>query len=838
MAYKAEMKRDYRPRSGVALGGIGTGGIELRKDGLFYNWNIFNNYPFGTGKKLDYREDSMLFFTVRYQEQGKKPKMKLLQIEEGLEIGGIWSHPQQYIFPWLSGVDKVSYEATYPIVKLLFSDEEMPFEVEMTAWSPFIPGDVKNSSLPGVIFDFNLIPKSNNTIEVMIIASMRSAVGYDIKYKTHKNDVYNFEDGLVIEATCEGMDTSHSSFGYQALSSLSKQSSYYLGWSHNHPYYETVLANSTLTNFDDTKGRNNTKDKGSDIEYGFPQVNSSIATSTVLTGTSFKHTFIYSWNFPNLYSHDKVHEQGPNETFEGFEGNYYSNFFNTSVEVALYIKNTMDYLKNSTFNFNKNFYDSSLEEEVLDQINSQLNTFVTSSWLTKDMNFAIEEGLTSDKHWGPLGTIDVAMYASIATAALFPELDMNMMGVHKKFQQESGSVCHGFGRSFFNVTDAETNPHRLDMPSQFVVLALRAYLWSGNTEYIEEVWPAAKKALEYVLRERDHNKDCLPDMEGIMCSYDNFPMYGASSFIGCQWLSAVNYAVETAKILGDKDAVAKYESILEKGKLAFEEKLWNGSYYRLYNDENGKNGGKDEGCLTDQLLGQLTNHYCGLGHLLNSERIKMALSSIMKLSYSPEYGVANCRWPEDAFLHPIDKDIWVDQANTCWTGVEFALASLLIYEGLVNEGMEIIKNVDKRYKKFGLYWNHLEFGGHYYRAMSAWGIVNASLGLSKKGDSISFSPKLQQDNLKLFFAIGKATGHYEHNTSEQYTSISIHSGYLKLSEISIGLTPTMAKTVTLKLNNEDLPCKEIESTENGVHIVFESSLLLDCNDTLEIRVIM
>ncbi|MDX2430862.1 MAG: hypothetical protein QNK35_08010, partial [Bacteroides sp.] len=39
--------RSDRVRSGIAIGGIGTGSVELRKDGQFYNWSIMNNWPLG-----------------------------------------------------------------------------------------------------------------------------------------------------------------------------------------------------------------------------------------------------------------------------------------------------------------------------------------------------------------------------------------------------------------------------------------------------------------------------------------------------------------------------------------------------------------------------------------------------------------------------------------------------------------------------------------------------------------------------------------------------------------------------------------------------------------------
>jgi len=38
-----KIESSYCTASGVPLGGIGTGSVELRADGRFYEWHIFNN---------------------------------------------------------------------------------------------------------------------------------------------------------------------------------------------------------------------------------------------------------------------------------------------------------------------------------------------------------------------------------------------------------------------------------------------------------------------------------------------------------------------------------------------------------------------------------------------------------------------------------------------------------------------------------------------------------------------------------------------------------------------------------------------------------------------------
>jgi non-lysosomal glucosylceramidase len=245
--------------SGVALGGIGAGSIELRKDGIFHNWQIANSLPRGTGMHIPYLENSNLFFVVRFQEGDKEPRLKLLQIENGLEVAAIKNHV--YCYPWISGVEKTTYKARFPFVYMTYSDPDMPFDVEMEAFSPFIPHDMKNSTLPGIYFNFKIIPKSDKPVNVMLMACYRNLVGYDSPERTYKSISAAKENYLNTTATSANMDTTKSSFGDISLASSSAQSTYYLGWEHIHPYYEIVLRNDKLPNIDDTDGRN-MKDKG------------------------------------------------------------------------------------------------------------------------------------------------------------------------------------------------------------------------------------------------------------------------------------------------------------------------------------------------------------------------------------------------------------------------------------------------------------------------------------------------------------------------------------------------------------------------------------------------
>jgi non-lysosomal glucosylceramidase len=843
---KEVMKYTDKPRSGIMVGSIGAGGAELRKDGIFYNWSIFNNNPKSSGQFLmskdlfDSRSNGsnlypiepgyLLFFIVRYQVEGEEPKLKLLQIDQGYQVAAIGMHVYEY--PWMTGIEQIEYSARFPYTNLKFSDSEMPLDIELEAHSPFIPHDVKNSSLPIMNFDFKIKSKSSKPVDVMILGSFRHLVGYDTMEKYYINDINKTTGYVENIATCGDMDTKLSSYGTVSFASLNADSTYYVGWENRHPYYEYVLRNKSLPNINDTdgvdsilkehsavpawmpetKGRNHIDEK-TGKKRGSNKVFNSLAYSKKLnSGEAFSHSFAMSWNFPNNLDEKKLINVG----------HYYQNFFKDSKEAMAYYVANKTNLSQQSKTFLTNFYNSSLPQFVLDQVNSQLNTFVTSGVLSKKMEFGVMEGITEHQNWGPIGTTDVNMYGGVMVSSLFPDLAKSTMKVHKLLQHEAGEIRHSFEKGFADAMMLAVNStgyvvsERLDLHAQYTVMVLRDFFWTNDKAYLQEMWPSIKKAMEYVLRERDKNGDQQPDMTGIMSSYDNFPMYGMAAYIQSQWLCALASCVEAAKVLGDTASEKKYKGIFDKGKKLAEEKLWNGKYYRLYNsdlkvykikDGAGKEitkdiSGIDEGCLTDQIIGQWAARWSGLGDILEPAHVKTAMKSILEKSYTPSFGLRNCSWPGSKFVNDVAKDIWVDQGNTCWSGVELAFASFLIYEGMYNESLQVIKTVDDRYRKAGRYFDHQEFGGHYFRSMSAWGIVNAMLGLSVNQEVYSFAPKFPEKNFKLFFSFATGTANIE--ASNGKVNINILSGMWNVKKINLADFNIASKSVKVTQGGKQL----------------------------------
>ena len=111
-----------------------------------------------------------------------------------------------------------------------------------------------------------------------------------------------------------------------------------------------------------------------------------------------------------------------------------------------------------------------------------------------------------------------------------------------------------------------------------------------------------------------------------------------------------------------------------------------------------------------------------------------------------EPGLFICTWPKSKHWH---KD-GVRYQNEVWTGIEYQVAANMIYDGLVTEGLSVIRAVHLRYDgaKHNP-WNEVECGDHYARSMSAWGCVLALQGLSLRRPNglIGFAPQLQARQL-------------------------------------------------------------------------------------------
>ena len=88
-----------------------------------------------------------------------------------------------------------SFKAIFPYGVVSLEDEKVPLDVQITGWSPFIPGDADNSSLPVAGLEFKFKNTSNEQIEC--IYSFNS-INFMIT-KAGNERVVRAQNGFIIE---------------------------------------------------------------------------------------------------------------------------------------------------------------------------------------------------------------------------------------------------------------------------------------------------------------------------------------------------------------------------------------------------------------------------------------------------------------------------------------------------------------------------------------------------------------------------------------------------------------------------------------------------------------
>jgi hypothetical protein len=165
----------------------------------------------------------------------------------------------------------------------------------------------------------------------------------------------------------------------------------------------------------------------------------------------------------------------------------------------------------------------------------------------------------------------------------------------------------------------------------------------------------------------------------------------------------------------------------------------------------------------------------------------------------PEPGLLLCSWPhEDKPTLPF---VYSDEV---WTGIEYQVASHLIEEGLVEEGLTIVKALRTRYDgRTRNPWNEYECGSWYARAMSSYSLLGALSGFrySAVERTLWFGPQTDTRPFKSFFSAASGFGTIA--LDQRSVSIQMIEGELPIEKLALtvgGETRSLEWKVTARPN--------------------------------------
>ena len=799
------------------LGGIGTGTVSLGGRGQLRDWEIFNR-P-GKGKILPFS-----FVALWARPEGEASTVKVVEGALTPPFRGSGGSPRSSA-EGLPRFKEARFTGTYPFAQVDFEDETVPVQVSLEAFNPFIPLHVDDSSLPVAILQYRFTSRSKKPVDLALAFSLLNAVGYDGKADLEGTRHAGFGKNLttlrqeeITGTKINGLDMSSSKYGAEdlgygsmALVTTSQNVTARTSWAHGdwwdpfQKWYDEFAANGEVHD----KGAATPSDEGS----------SNYATLAprlrLMPGESSTITFLLAWYFPireNYWNDEK-------EVKAQKLRNYYGTRFQSAWEVGLHAASRLKELEDKTRTFDEVFYSTSLPGYVLEAVSSQAAILRTNTcMLLEGKQFFAFEGCNDNAGCCPLNCTHVWNYEQ-ALAFLYPELERSMRRTDFTYNMRSDNsmafrtlVPLGLAQwSFRPAADGQMG---------CIMKLYREWQISGDDDFLKQLWPAAKRALEFAWTHWDADKDGL--FEGQQHNTYDIEFYGPNPMMSTLYQGALRAGEVMARSVGDAEGAESYRQIREQGVRNLEQ-LWNGEFYiqkippvdkirpmEKYFDANWRaetvQDGQiryqfGDGCLSDQLLGIWMATVLGLEVGWSSAHVRTALQSIYRYNFrngfydhpntqriyalNDEKGLLLCSWPKGG--RPALPFVYADEV---WTGIEFQVAAHMIYEGLIEEGLAIVKGIGDRYD--GLRrnpWNEVECGSHYARALASWSVLLALAGYSysAKDQRLSFAPRMNAEDFRCFFAAGSGWGEYSQRIQSASLSarLDVHHGqvvlrYLKL----------------------------------------------------------
>ncbi len=754
------------------LGGIGTGNISIGSRGQFCDFEIFN-YP-NHGCKIPYT-----FFAMRSQVEGQTSDCRVLEAA----YRGPFETSNGFSAGDLSGLPRFAhsdFSANYPFAHLTFQQDSLPFAVEAEAFTPFIPLNADDSGIPGFVMRYTVRNLSEKPADVSICGSLSNVCGFlsydNIDLLRLSGDVCNETvRGPLNGVFCTSHDIPQDdySFGTLALTTPDQQATIKTNWVDGgwwdgaEDLWRDLLEDGLLEEISDHGAI------GSQLTAtGSRKVGSVCINHHFAPGESYTYTFYFTWSFPNRY-----HGWEPPVPFDRHPElpvvrNYYAKQFPDALAAAKYLNSNLSRLESDSRKFADALYSSTLDPAVIDALAGNITV------LRSPTCFRIENGTffgwegCKDHDGCCRGSCTHVWNYEQTLAFLFPELERTMQ--ENSFENEvdeQGSMAFrstlmldGTRFDMLPATDGQLG---------CLIRLYRDWKLCGDDDYLRRCWPGAVRALNFAFSFWDADGDFVLDSRQHN-TYD-IEFYGPNSLTNSIFFAALKAGAIMAEHLGDTENRDRWQAAWKAGSEKMDAMLWNGEYYvQRLEDVNQYKYQVGIGCLSDQLLGQELAHISGLDYILPQEHVQKAVSSIYRYNFkrtfedhhsvqrgyafNNEQGLVLCSWPQGE--RPEQPFVYCDEI---WTGVEYQVASHLIFEGYVEEGLEVVRAVRARQDGFRRNpFDEIECGRHYARSMASWGVLIALSGyrfdLTKK--EVSFAPKQKDGDFSCFFSSGTCWGVY------------------------------------------------------------------------------
>lgn len=714
------------PCSGMPLGGIDTGALYLEPSGVFGYSSVFNNMtPIGGPLNTPYlavkvANQTSVSTTGQTKNYAGNNKPSL-----GINLALLGA----------GGCATSEYWGHYPIADVEYKSD-LPVQVGLRAWSPFIPGDVKVSNTPGAVFEVHLKNTSSSEQAGTLAFSFPGFGDHHTR-----NQVLNWPD-LAAKPVLPPPEIERRP-APQGLSGVWVEDK---AWGMS--YVLAALKEEDNVRTGAALGTNGLNWAAVDMKLPEPgprdDGGSSIAVNfRVDPGQEKVLRLILAWYAPEWEGNGNPGTGGepiltvppsgyiePSTTGRRFT-HMYAKRFGDAGEVAQFLAKNHEELLRRIIAWQSVIYDEkTLPGWLADALINAFYYFAPcsmwaqakdpiGSWCKpEDGVFALEEAPRACPHVSTLSNLAIA---GPTLSFFFPECNVASMRAYRATQRENGDLAQLLGRWADPANPMAYDYQEVVVGACYVVQAYWHWKIHGDDEFLKEFYPSAKKALDYSFSQRPDlgltqiiaMPPYRPHTWNDSDWFEDRSYYGYVADAGGFRLAAAEMLREWAEKMGDTAEVKKLDDMLAASKEAMQKYLWKGDHYLVYNDT--KTGKKLDAFFTPTLNGQYYASFNGVPRVLPKENVEKMLTFMRdkickeaKTGMPPNYcnpdgslWGGNTGYLSGTYIYDNHEVIW--------------LSVLAIYAGMRDFGLDLLrKNLHIAYCKWGYMWdgtNSMSGGG-------------------------------------------------------------------------------------------------------------------------------
>ena len=750
--YNGIYKGENLNRIAFPIGGIGAGMFCLEGTGAFSHMSVRNT--------AEVFNEPLLFAAISVK--GKPNGAKILEgpVPDWKYFGkpntARGGERTSYGLPRF---EKAEFSARFPFASIELTDSDIPLRISLKGWSPFIPGDPDNSSLPVGAIEYTFKNQGSNRIEAVF--SFHSA--NFMRKGSGENSITSINNGFILRqmpGEKEPQTKGDFAVSTDQPTTVTDHCWFRGGW-----WDPLTMA-------------------WKNVEEGTLMQNPPVAKDApgaslyvpVNLGSHEEKTIrlMLAWYVPDSNIRlGKDPEGTPKcEPSSGccespWYQPWYSGKFKSVTEVTNYWNiNYADLQKKSQL-FTDAFYKSTLPPEVTEAIAANLTILKSPTVLRqRDGKLWAWEGCNDNSGCCEGSCTHVWNYAQ-AIPHLFPSLERSLR--HTEFNESQNEQGHQAFRSALPIRPKVHDFHAAaDGQLGGLMKVYRDWRISGDNEWLREIYPKVKASLDYCIGTWDPKHKGVTE-EPHHNTYD-IEFWGPDGMCTSFYAGALTAFIRMGEKLNED--VSSYKQLLASGCKFMQDSLYDGEYFfqkiewqgllapdpveasknawnANYSQEAQKllvqEGPKyqyGKGCLSDGVLGFWLARMSGLNDPMDPSLIKSHLNAVYKYNLKhdlsdhvnpqrPTYalgkegGLLLCTWPKGGKL-----SLPFVYSNEVWTGIEYQVASHLMLMGEVEKGLDIVRTCRDRYDgRIRNPFDEYECGHWYARAMSSYGLIQGLTGV-------------------------------------------------------------------------------------------------------------